>query len=73
MRVIAANPDGTLTAASAPSSIVKGAPPASTSVPTIAGTPQRTFTLSAGQGTWTGIGNTYAYRSAAIDPRHQLV
>ena len=62
VRVRAANPDASISAASAPSSIVRDSPPASTSAPTITGTPQRTFTLDAGQGTWTGIGNTYAYR-----------
>ena len=61
-RVTASNPDATITVASAQTTIVQGAPPASTSAPQITGLAQRTFTLSASQGAWSGIGNTYAYQ-----------
>ncbi|MGA2012891.1 MAG: hypothetical protein ABSH51_20465 [Solirubrobacteraceae bacterium] len=59
LQVIATNPDGTLTATSAPTATVTGAPPVSTAAPTITGTAQRTFTLSGNQGAWSGVGNAY--------------
>ncbi len=60
--VTAANPDGTLAVPSATTTTIPASPPANTNAPTVTGTPQRTQVLTAAQGTWTGIGNTYAYQ-----------
>jgi hypothetical protein len=60
--VTATNPDGSATAASTATTMIQAAPPVNTAAPTIAGTAQRSFTLSSSPGTWTGIGNTYAYQ-----------
>jgi len=62
VQVTAANLDGTLAVPSAPTVWVPTAPPLLTAAPTITGNAQRTFTLSATQGTWSGIGNSYAYQ-----------
>jgi subtilisin family serine protease len=60
--VTVSNPDGIATAVSTATARVTSAPPANTAPPTITGTAQRGSTLSAGQGTWAGIGNTYSYQ-----------
>jgi len=62
LAVTATNPDGTAVAASAPSATVVGAAPADTVAPAITGTARRAVTLTATQGTWTGVGNTYSYQ-----------
>ena len=61
-QVTASNPDGSVSFQSAPSSVVSAAAPQNTSVPTVTGTTERTYTLTAGQGTWSGLDNTYAYQ-----------
>ena len=60
--VTATNPDGTAQLASAPSAVIAPAPPTNQSVPAIAGQATRGLTLTSTQGTWSGIGNTYAYQ-----------
>jgi hypothetical protein len=60
--VSATNPDGTISVPSTATSPVAAAPPLNTSAPTIAGTAQRGFTLSAGVGSWSGVDNAYAYQ-----------
>ena len=60
--VTATNPDGSASAASIGSSVVKGGPPVLTAAPVISGTAKRTHTLTATPGEWDGIGNAYAYR-----------
>ncbi len=62
MRVTASNPDGLVSAASARSTTVQGAPPINTTAPSVTGNPQRTFTLTGALGVWSGIGNAYAYQ-----------
>ena len=42
--------------------MIPSSPPTNTTAPTVTGTAQRTFTLTATQGTWAGIGNTYTYQ-----------
>ena len=61
-QVTASNPDGTVTAASPPTSAIQTAPPVNLTPPTVTGTPQRTMTLTASQGTWLGADNTYIYQ-----------
>ena len=60
--VSATNPDATISAASAPTPTVTGAPPLDVSAPTVSGTAQRGFTLSAGVGAWNGVDNAYTYQ-----------
>ena len=62
MLVTGTNADGTVSAASAPTTVVPAAPPVSTSRPTVSGTTQRGSVMSATLGAWNGIGNTYAYQ-----------
>lgn len=67
VRVTAANSEGTATATSNATAIVRAAParPANTAPPTIGGTPQVGQTLTANTGTWTGqqpITFTYDWR-----------
>ena len=62
LRVTVTNPDGSATATSTPTATVTSAPPVNTARPAITGTVQRGAILTAGQGTWTGNGNTYAYQ-----------
>ena len=45
-----------------PTATVSGAPPTNTVAPAVSGTAQRASTLTATQGTWGGIGNTYTYQ-----------
>src|SRR5207302_5910808 len=58
--ITASNPDGTASAASAPTAAVPAAPPVNAAAPTIAGAVLRSSVLSAGQGAWNGIGNVYS-------------
>ncbi len=60
--VTATNADGSIAAASAPTAAVQASPPVNTSAPSVTGSAQRTGVLTAAQGTWGGIGNTYAYQ-----------
>ena len=60
--VTATNADGTATAVSGATAAIPSAPPSNTTAPTVSGTAQRSFTLTATQGTWAGIGNTYTYQ-----------
>ncbi len=62
VRVTAANADATVTATSFATGFVQAGPPANWSAPTVSGTARRTATLTAAPGTWTGIGNEYAYQ-----------
>ncbi len=64
LQVTATNPDASAgaVAASTPTATVQGSPPLNTVAPAVSGTPQRTFTLTATTGTWTGAGNTFAYQ-----------
>ena len=61
--VTATNPDGSVDRASdATAAPVSPFPPANVDPPVIAGTPQRSRTLSATRGSWTGPDNTYGYQ-----------
>ena len=62
VRVTATNADATVTATSLATGVVQAGPPANWSAPTVSGTARRTATLTATPGTWTGIGNEYAYQ-----------
>ncbi|MDA0163936.1 hypothetical protein OM076_26935 [Solirubrobacter ginsenosidimutans] len=62
VKVTATNPDGATSANSVATAEVADAKPVNTVLPTVAGVTQRTKTLTAGVGTWTGAGNTYAYQ-----------
>ncbi|MGO9750660.1 MAG: hypothetical protein ACLP8S_09605 [Solirubrobacteraceae bacterium] len=59
--VTASNPDGSVSQGSQPTTAVQSVPPLNTLAPAITGTAQRSFKLTASQGTWTGIGDTYTY------------
>jgi hypothetical protein len=60
--VTASNPDGTLGSASDPTATVVSAPPGNSVRPVVTGTAQRGSTLTATNGTWTGVGNSLAYQ-----------
>ncbi len=60
--ITAVNPDGTTATGSAASALVSAAPPVAIASPTITGAPLRGDPLTSTQGTWTGIGNAYAYQ-----------
>ena len=60
--ITATNEDASVNLATGASASIPSAPPVNSAAPVISGTPQRSFTLSTTQGTWTGIGNTYAYQ-----------
>ena len=63
MLVTASNVDGTAEQASAASiAPISPFPPANLVAPVITGTPQRSRTLSATRGTWTGPDNMYGYQ-----------
>ena len=58
----AANSDATVNATSLATGAVQAGPPANWIAPTVSGIARRTATLTATPGTWTGIGNEYAYQ-----------
>ena len=60
--VIASNQNGTAATASNQTQIVAPLPPANTAAPTVTGVAQRTYTLSATAGSWTGAGNSISYQ-----------
>jgi hypothetical protein len=60
--VTATNPDLTVSAVSAATGTVAWAPPINTAYPAVTGTAKRASTLTASQGTWSGVGNVYAYQ-----------
>jgi hypothetical protein len=60
--VTATNPYGQASGTSDPIGPVVHDPPVSTTAPAVTGTTQRTFTLTAAQGSWEGAGNTYRYQ-----------
>jgi hypothetical protein len=62
IRVTATNVDGIVAASSAATGPVADAPPLNTAVPVITGSAVRTSKLTATGGTWSGVGNTYAYQ-----------
>ncbi len=64
MRVVvkATNPDATIVEASQPTTLVQDAGPLNQSAPVISGTVQRGLTLTATAGSWSGLGNTYAFQ-----------
>ena len=62
VKVTATNVDGVVTAVAEETDAVVTAPPVNSGVPLVTGTLQRTKSLSASQGTWTGPGNVYAYQ-----------
>ncbi len=66
--VTATNPDGSVSAGSAPTASVQAAPPVSTQLPVVAGPPRLGATLSAGSGTWSPAGATYSYTWQRGDP-----
>jgi hypothetical protein len=69
-RVIATNQDGTASANSNPTAVVRASAgrPANQSTPTISGTPQEGQTLTAHRGTWSGEQPiSYAYRWSRCD------
>src|SRR5207237_1228148 len=60
--VTATNPDASASAPSVATVVIPSAPPVDTTAPAISGPAQRTAMLFVSQGTWSGIGNTYAYQ-----------
>ncbi len=62
LQVTATNPDGTQTVRSLAAGPVQSSPPVNTVAPTVTGTAQRAQTLTATQGSWTGVGNSYSYQ-----------
>ena len=60
--VSATNAGGSASSASAPTSVVTGAPPSDTAAPAITGTAQQGQVLSASNGTWTNSPTSYAYQ-----------
>ncbi len=62
LMVTATNPDGSASAASPASATVIASPPVNTAAPVVSGAPQRTATLNATSGSWTGAGVTVAYQ-----------
>jgi hypothetical protein len=60
--VSATNAFGTVTAVTAATAAVTTDPPVNIGSPSIAGTPKRTFTLTASAGTWTPAGATFTYQ-----------
>ena len=72
VNVTASNADGTASAASSASATVPPAPPVATAQPTLSGTATRGQTLTATEGTWSGIANSYQTRVAVLDRRSQL-
>ena len=63
MEVTATNADGTVSAASAPTGLVASAPPVEQLRPDGQPAPRRARSiLTATQGSWTGVGNSYGYQ-----------
>ncbi|HEX4010693.1 MAG TPA: hypothetical protein VHX62_11815 [Solirubrobacteraceae bacterium] len=62
LQVTAANPDGTVSAVSPVTAAVLAAPPVNTAPPLLSGTAQRTATLNASSGSWSGVGDVLAYQ-----------
>ena len=62
LQVTASNADGVAVTASQPTAVIPTSPPLNTLAPTVSGTAQRIQVLTATQGTWTGVANTYAYQ-----------
>ena len=61
--VTATNPDGTAQATSPPSAVILADPPVNTVAPNLSGTAQDGATLTAADGTWSGIATiTYSYQ-----------
>jgi hypothetical protein len=60
--VSATNAFGTTTATTAATANVATDPPVNSGTPGIAGTPKRTFTLTASAGTWSPAGATFTYK-----------
>jgi hypothetical protein len=60
--VTAANPDGVASAASPATAVVISSPPVNTAPPLLAGAVQRTSTLTATSGAWSGVGNVITYQ-----------
>src|SRR5262249_19646049 len=60
--VTATNPFGQVTATSPAVGPVQSNPPVNTVAPAVTGTTQRTYTLTATPGTWSGPNNTYSYQ-----------
>ena len=60
--IIATNPDATVSAPSAATTTVPASPPSNTAVPMVSGNTQRSSTLVATPGSWTGIANSYTYQ-----------
>ena len=62
LRVTASNPEGSATETSLPTAVVVGDGPANTVAPAISGAVRRGSTLTAVAGTWSGVGNGYAFQ-----------
>ena len=63
MQVTATNPDGPTTVQPLlATAVVQSAAPVNTTAPTLTGTAQRTLTLTATAGMWSGIGNAVTYQ-----------
>ena len=60
--VSATNPDGTIVAASAPTAAIAASAPVNTGAPSVTGTLERSYTLAASVGSWSGAGNEYSYQ-----------
>jgi hypothetical protein len=60
--VTATNVDGSASAASAPVGPIGTAAPINGSIPVVSGTAKRGLTLTTNAGSWSGVGNTYAYQ-----------
>ena len=62
LRVTASNPEGSATETSLPTAVVVSDGPANTIAPAISGVARRASTLTAVAGTWSGVGNGYAFQ-----------
>jgi hypothetical protein len=60
--VTATNPDAAISEASQPTTLVQDAGPYDQTPPVLTGTARRGAALTASSGSWTGLGNTYAYQ-----------
>ena len=57
-----ANPDGSLSVASAPSAAIAGAPPFNTTLPAVSGTPRVGAVVSTSTGNWSPAGASFDYQ-----------